>query len=150
MAPARNNNARILGNFWGPGCIERCVKAMSPNEVSPTEIALSPGPELSDDELLRGCQRRDDNAVRELTRRYNRRLFRITRGILRDDAAAEDVVQETYVRVFTHLEQFRGDSSVGTWLVRIAMNLALGRIRSRLGAAMEWCSVLGQATGHLP
>jgi RNA polymerase sigma-70 factor (ECF subfamily) len=86
---------------------------------------------MTDDELLRGCQQRDDAAVRELTRRYNQRLFRIARGILRDDSAAEDVVQETYIRVFTHLEQFRGDSSVGTWLVRIAMNLALGRIRSR-------------------
>jgi RNA polymerase sigma-70 factor (ECF subfamily) len=99
--------------------------------MTPNELVASAGPELSDDELLRGCQRRDDDAVRELTRRYNRRLFRIARGILRDDAAAEDVVQETYVRVFTHLEQFRGDSSVGTWLVRIAMNLALGRIRAR-------------------
>jgi len=86
---------------------------------------------LSDDDLLHGCQRREDDAVRELTRRYNQRLFRIARGILRDDAAAEDVVQETYIRVFTHAEQFRGDSSVGTWLVRIAINLALGRIRSR-------------------
>jgi RNA polymerase sigma-70 factor (ECF subfamily) len=86
---------------------------------------------LPDDDLLLRCQRRDDDAVRELTRRYNQRLFRIARGILRDDAAAEDVVQETYIRVFTHLEQFRGDSSVGTWLVRIAINLALGRLRSR-------------------
>jgi RNA polymerase sigma-70 factor, ECF subfamily len=94
-------------------------------------VAAAIGSGMSDDELLRGCQRRDEVAVRELTRRYNQRLFRIARGILREDAAAEDVVQETYVRVFTHLEQFRGDSSVGTWLVRIAMNLALGRIRSR-------------------
>jgi len=93
--------------------------------------SVAEGAALSDDELLRGCQQRDDDAVRELTRRYNQRLFRVARGILRDDAAAEDVVQETYVRVFTHLEQFRGDSSIGTWLVRIAMNLALGRIRSR-------------------
>lgn len=89
----------------------------------------APGESLSDDELLRGCQRRDEAAVRELTRRYNQRLFRIARGILRDDADAEDVVQDTYIRVFTHLEQFRGDSSVGTWLVRIAINLALGRVR---------------------
>jgi len=87
------------------------------------------GGSLSDDELLRGCQQRDEVAIRELTRRYNQRLFRIARGILRSDADAEDVVQETYVRVFTHLEQFRGDSSVGTWLVRIAMNQALGRLR---------------------
>jgi RNA polymerase sigma-70 factor, ECF subfamily len=94
-----------------------------------TPLAIPAGQNLSDDELLRGCQQRDEVAVRELTRRYNQRLFRIARGILRNDTDAEDVVQETYVRVFTHLEQFRGDSSVGTWLVRIAINLALGRIR---------------------
>ena len=92
---------------------------------------MSTGARLSDAELLLGCQRREDAAVRELTRRYNQRLFRIARGILRDDADAEDVVQETYVQVFTHLQQFRGDSSVGTWLVRIVMNQALARIRRR-------------------
>ena len=96
-----------------------------------TPLAEAAGADLSDDELLRGCQQRDEAAVRELTRRYNQRLFRIARGILRNDTDAEDVVQETYVRVFTHLEQFRGDSNVGTWLVRIAINLALGRIRQR-------------------
>lgn len=83
----------------------------------------------SDEVLLRGCLARDDGAVRELTQRYNQRLFRIARGIVRHDADAEDVVQDTYVRAFTHLEHFRGDSSVGTWLVRIAMNEALGRLR---------------------
>jgi RNA polymerase sigma-70 factor (ECF subfamily) len=94
-----------------------------------TARATTSSEHLSDDQLLRGCQQRDEVAVRELTRRYNQRLFRMARGILRNDSDAEDVVQETYVRVFTHLEQFRGDSSVGTWLVRIAINLALGRIR---------------------
>lgn len=99
--------------------------------VGATSSSLPASQSPSDDELLRGCQQRDDSAVRELTGRYNQRLFRIARGILRNDADAEDVVQETYVRVFTHLEQFRGDSSVGTWLVRIAINQALGRIRRR-------------------
>src|SRR5437879_750368 len=47
------------------------------------------------------------------------------------DAEAEDVVQEAYVRAFTHLESFRGDSSLSTWLSRIAMNEALGRLRRR-------------------
>jgi len=59
----------------------------------------------------------------------NRRLFRLARGILRNDGEAEDVVQDTYVRAFTHLESFRGDSSLATWLSRIAMNEALGRLR---------------------
>jgi RNA polymerase sigma-70 factor, ECF subfamily len=59
----------------------------------------------------------------------NRRLYRIARGILRNDGEAEDVVQETYVRAFTHLQDFRGDSTLATWLARIAMNEALGRLR---------------------
>jgi RNA polymerase sigma-70 factor (ECF subfamily) len=59
----------------------------------------------------------------------NRRLYRLARGILRNDSEAEDVVQETYVRAFTHLDSFNGDSSLSTWLSRIAINEALGRLR---------------------
>jgi len=61
--------------------------------------------------------------------RYNTRLYRIARSILRNDSEAEDAVQEAYVRAFTHLGTFRGESSLGTWLTRIAMNEALGRRR---------------------
>ncbi|MGH6683245.1 MAG: sigma factor, partial [Pseudolabrys sp.] len=53
---------------------------------------------LSDEDLVRRSRERDEAAVRAITLRYNRRLFRIARSILRDDAEAEDVVQETYVR----------------------------------------------------
>src|SRR5438445_12487103 len=87
------------------------------------------GEALPDEELVRRARDRDEAAVRVLTRRHNRRLYRIARSILRNDGEAEDVVQETYVRAFTHLEQFRGDSSLSTWLSRIAMNEALGRLR---------------------
>ena len=86
---------------------------------------------LSDDELLRRCRDRDEDAVRAMTQRYSRRLYRIARGILRDDAEAEDVVQDTYVRAFTALDRFRGDAAIATWLTRIAMNEALGRLRRR-------------------
>jgi RNA polymerase sigma-70 factor (ECF subfamily) len=86
---------------------------------------------LTDEDLVELARARDEAAVRTITRRYNRRLFRIARSILRDDAEAEDVVQETYVRAFTHLESFRGDSSLATWLSRIAMNEALGRLRKQ-------------------
>ena len=87
-------------------------------------------PAGSDDaELVRRALARDEAAVRAIMQANNRRLYRLARGILRDDAEAEDVVQDTYVRAFTHLEQFRGDSSLSTWLSRIAMNEALGRLR---------------------
>jgi RNA polymerase sigma-70 factor (ECF subfamily) len=86
---------------------------------------------LSDEELLVRARLRDEQAVRALTLRYNRRLYRVARSILRNDSEAEDVVQETYVRAFTALDLFRGESGFGTWLTRIAMNEALGRLRRR-------------------
>jgi len=86
---------------------------------------------LSDEDLVNLARARDEIAVRAITKRYNRRLFRIARSILRNDAEAEDVVQETYVRAFTGLDLFRGDAGFGTWITRIAMNEALGRLRRR-------------------
>jgi len=85
----------------------------------------------TDEELVARARERDEAAVRAITTRYNRRLFRVARSILRDDAEAEDVVQETYVRAFTGLDHFRGDAAFGTWITRIAMNEALGRLRKR-------------------
>lgn len=61
--------------------------------------------------------------------RHNRRLYRIARSILRNGGEAEEVVQEAYINAFTHLSGFRGDSSLSTWLSRITMNEALGRLR---------------------
>ena len=84
-----------------------------------------------DTELVRRALARDETAVRAIMQANNRRLYRLARGILRNDSEAEDVVQEAYVRAFTHLESFRGDSSLSTWLSRIAMNEALGRLRRR-------------------
>lgn len=84
----------------------------------------------ADDALLvQGARDRNEAAIRAIMQHNNRRLFRVARGILRNDGEAEDVVQETYVRAFTHLDSFRGDSSFATWLTRIAMNEALGRLR---------------------
>ncbi len=84
----------------------------------------------SDDaELVRRALARDDTAFRTIMERYNRRLYRIARSILRNDSEAEDVVQEAYVKAFTHLGGFHGASSLVTWLARITMNEALGRLR---------------------
>jgi RNA polymerase sigma-70 factor, ECF subfamily len=82
-----------------------------------------------DAELVGRARARDEAAIRAIMQANNRRLYRIARGILRNDGEAEDVVQETYVRAFTHLQDFRGDSTLATWLARIAMNEALGRLR---------------------
>src|SRR6516164_7031732 len=64
-------------------------------------------------------------------RRRNQRLYRLARGVVRDDAEAEEAVQQSYVRAFTHIDGFRGQSSLATWLARIVLNEALGRLRRR-------------------
>ncbi|MGO4839156.1 sigma-70 family RNA polymerase sigma factor, partial [Rhizobiaceae sp. 2RAB30] len=87
--------------------------------------------DFDDRRLVDLARRRDEDAIRVLVQRYNRRLFRVARGIVRDDAEAEDVVQETYVRAFTNLGSFRGEAQLSTWLTRIALNEALGRMRRR-------------------
>jgi RNA polymerase sigma-70 factor, ECF subfamily len=66
-----------------------------------------------------------------IMRRHNQRLYRAARAILNDDAEAEDVMQETYVRAFAHLGQFRGDALLATWLTRIAVHEAFARARRR-------------------
>jgi RNA polymerase sigma-70 factor (ECF subfamily) len=94
----------------------------------------------SDAELIQRARARDDTAIRTIMQANNRRLYRMARGILRNDSEAEDVVQETYVRAFTHLDSFRGESSLATWLARIAMNEALGRLR-RQRPHVEWTTL---------
>src|SRR5215217_6352264 len=85
----------------------------------------------TDTELVALVRGGDGSAFREIMRRYNQRLYRVARGIVRDEAEAEDVLQEAYVRAFAALPGFRGDASLSTWLTRIVLNEALGRLRRR-------------------
>ena len=84
---------------------------------------------LDDTSLVALAREGNAAAARAIMQRHNRRLYRIARGILRDESEAEDAVQEGYVRAFTHLADFRGDAKLSTWLTRIVMNEALGRLR---------------------
>lgn len=102
---------------------------------SPSFQPLSVRAARSDEELLPRARNGDEDAVRALVTRYNQRLFRVARGIVGNDAEAEDVVQETYVRAFFGLDGFRGDALLSTWLTRIALNEALGRLRRRRPSA---------------
>jgi RNA polymerase sigma factor (sigma-70 family) len=70
-------------------------------------------------------------AFAAIMRRGNQRLFRIARAVVRDESEAEDVLQEAYVRAFTRLADFRGEASIYTWLTRIVLNEAHGRLRKR-------------------
>lgn len=92
--------------------------------------AASP-PTLSDEEVVARVLAGDASLFEILMRRYNQRLFRVARGILPDDAEAEDVMQETYVRAFRELASFRGEARFSTWLIRIACHEALARARKR-------------------
>ncbi|MBD8064960.1 RNA polymerase sigma factor [Devosia sp. PTR5] len=86
---------------------------------------------LDDEALVDLARHRVEAAVRTLIQRHNQRLFRTARAILRSDSEAEDVVQASYVKAFTHLDGFRGDAAFSTWITRIALNEALGRARTR-------------------
>jgi RNA polymerase sigma-70 factor, ECF subfamily len=86
---------------------------------------------LSDEEVVVRVLAGDTSLFEILMRRYNQRLFRVARGILADDAEAEDVMQEAYVRAFRELAGFRGEARFSTWLTRIACHEALARARKR-------------------
>ena len=76
-------------------------------------------------------------ALEQLMRANNRRLFRTARSILRNDAEAEDAVQDGYVSAYRALAQFRGQSSLSTWLTRIVVNKALARLRGNQRSSGE-------------
>jgi len=79
--------------------------------------------------LLERTAANETGAFERLMRRHNSRLFRVARAILKEDAAAEDAVQEAYLEAFRHAGTFRGDAQVSTWLTRIVINQSLMRLR---------------------
>ena len=91
-------------------------------------------PEADDSELVRRIRAGDKLLFGELMRRHNRRLFRIARAIVREDAEAEDVLQEAYVRAFEHLGRLEDLAAVAAWLSRIVVNEAKARLRRRRAA----------------
>jgi RNA polymerase sigma-70 factor (ECF subfamily) len=84
---------------------------------------------VTDEQLVASIAGGDQRAFESLMRRYNGKLFRIARAILKDDTDAEDVLQDAYLDAYRHIQDFRGDSHVGTWLTRIVINQALMRLR---------------------
>src|SRR3954470_22838318 len=86
---------------------------------------------LSDEEVVARVRRGDTALFEVLMRRNNRRLYRAVRAVLRDEAEVEDVMQQAYVSAFTHLDQLTSDGKFATWLLRIGINEAFGRLRQR-------------------
>jgi RNA polymerase sigma-70 factor (ECF subfamily) len=85
----------------------------------------------SDQEIVDRVKGGETALYEIIMRLYNQRLYRVARAILRDDAEAEDVMQDAYVRAYQHLDQFEGRALFSTWLTRIAVHEALARVRSR-------------------
>ena len=117
-----------VGTFYGllpsnPVCLFRCNAGMAMSRTRPESQGCP-----DEAELIARAIENDPVAVRLIMQGNNRRLYRIARSVIRDDSEAEDVVQEAYGRAFTHLRDFRGASSIGTWLARIVLNEALGRL----------------------
>jgi RNA polymerase sigma-70 factor (ECF subfamily) len=88
-------------------------------------------PDLPDVEIARRIAAGDRDALQQLMRRYNQMLYRTARSILKDDAEAEDAVQEAYMLAYRAMGGFRGDAKLSTWLVRIVVNESIGRARKR-------------------
>ena len=81
--------------------------------------------ELSDEAIVARVRDGETALYEILVRRYNQRLYRTIRAILRDDRNVEDVMQQAYIDAYLHLNQFRGDAKFATWLTRIAVNRAI-------------------------
>src|SRR3989449_11782969 len=84
---------------------------------------------LTDDEVVRRVLDDDIGLFEIIMRRYNQRLFRVARSVVKDDSEAEDIIQEAYVRAYEHLSQFEGRAKFSTWLTKIAIYEAYARVR---------------------
>jgi RNA polymerase sigma-70 factor, ECF subfamily len=107
-------------------------------------------PELDDAELVRRTARNNEATFETIMRRHNGRLFRVARAILKDDAEAEDALQEAYIDAYRNIGKFRGDANLWTWLTRIVINQALGRLRrkKRDGVVVPFATLQGDDQEH--
>src|SRR6516165_7912537 len=96
----------------------------------------------SDEEVVRRVIEGEPALFEILMRRYNRRLFRVTRSIVANDLEAEDIIQDAYVRAYEHLNQFEGRARFSTWLTKIAIYEAYARVRRADYQKVESISVL--------
>jgi RNA polymerase sigma-70 factor, ECF subfamily len=110
--------------FFGTGkyCIDKQMGAIQNKVVGPVSEELT---------LVQAAKRGDDAAFEELVRRYDRNVFRIAQHITKNREDAEDVVQEAFLKAYGNLKQFQEQSKFYTWLVRIAVNEALMKLRRR-------------------
>src|SRR2546429_2958349 len=104
-----------------------------PTRPTPSAPEPKPASAVDDVELVGRIARHDQAAFEILMRRYNGKLFRVARAILKDDTEAEDALQEAYLDAYRHIDEFRSEARLGTWLTRIVINQALMRLRKHRG-----------------
>jgi RNA polymerase sigma-70 factor (ECF subfamily) len=105
-----------------------------------------PSQALSDEEVVRRVRDGETALFEIIMRRYNQRLYRVARTILKDDGEAEDVMQQAYVNAYVHLDQFAEKAAFSTWLTKIAVYEALARSRRRGTAALHAVFESGEDT----
>src|SRR5262249_37153743 len=104
---------------------------MSRPEEADCTSCVCPRFTLADEEVVRRVVAGETGLFEAVMRRYNQRLYRVARSILRDESEAEDVMQQAYVNAYSHLAQYAGRAKFSTWLTRIAVHEALARMRRR-------------------
>jgi RNA polymerase sigma-70 factor (ECF subfamily) len=106
------------------------VNNKTPNQSTPSSLSSARAAEKdSDFDLVSRCQKGDDAAFNELVTRYQRRVYAIALGMLKNPDDAMDITQEAFVKVYRYLGNFQGTSSFYTWLYRIVVNLCIDHIR---------------------
>lgn len=94
-------------------------------------MSTSTAPVFDEAALVARAKAGDAEAFSELVQHYDRRVFRMAKQITQNDDDAADVLQESFLKAYTHLDEFQGNSKFYTWLVRIAVNEALMKLRKR-------------------
>ncbi len=107
---------------------EASLRSVSPRNSKAVAPALAGDNEAA---LVASAKGGDLTAFEELVQRYERKIFRLAQNITQNHEDAQDVVQDAFLKAFSHLDNFQGDSRFYTWLVRIAVNEALMKLRKR-------------------
>jgi RNA polymerase sigma-70 factor (ECF subfamily) len=121
--PEENNCARYNGN--------QMLAAVK------QEIMFSSGVKTRDEDLVRKIRLGDSKAMQTLYTRHSQHLFTLAIRLTGSKADAEEVVQDSFIKAWRHIDKFRGDSSIGTWLYRIAVNLSRDVTKKRRSYGQE-------------
>src|SRR5580698_7422531 len=103
---------------------------MSLSPTTPAAPGASP-PSNDEGQLVAQAKAGDVQAFTDLVNRYERKIYRLAKHITQNDEDAEDVLQDAFLKAYEHLDSFKGDSKFYTWIVRIAVNESLMKLRKR-------------------